>query len=85
MKVERNFSSTAKETALINFLISASSGATTFHFIKGVLKNTAKKGGIFVKTGSFVISAVASLEMTSYIYKKLKEVILWQQILMCLA
>lgn len=79
MKVESKHSAT--ETGIINLVLSLSSGITVFQFVNDIFKRTAKKGGIFTKTGSFVISSILCLETVNKVYAKLKEVMIWQKLM----
>lgn len=79
MKVESKHSVT--EERIINLVLSVSSGITMFKFTNGILKGTVKKGGIFTRTGSFVISSILSLEAVNHVYAKLKEVMIWQKLM----
>lgn len=79
MKVESKHSVT--EERIINLVLSVSSGITMFKFTNDILKGTVKKGGIFTRTGSFVISSILSLEAVNYVYAKLKEVMIWQKLM----
>lgn len=69
------------EISLINLILSLSSGIAVFQFINDIFDRTAKKGGLFTKTGSFIIAFVGGLEVANKINNKLKGVMLWEKLI----
>lgn len=79
MKIELNQEKLT--TNIIDILLSVSSGIAAFQFVNNLMYKTAKRGGLFTRTGVFIISLFSGIKMSNYIYKEIKEVTIWQKLM----